>query len=238
VLRFGVARSLKSPSRVDAASKRLREDIFRGRFAPGSPLRELTLAREFSVSQATIREALQQLERSGLVTRKTNVGSTVTRLSPKDVRERVNLRAKLEVLAAQEAAVRMREPQFSELYRHLQVLDSAIKTDLYYESAQSDLEFHRYIWKCSDNETLVRVLELITVPLLAFMSIVRSQGLQHLISVVQAHEPLIDALRSGDSERIRATFEVAATSGYQPFLTDGPESAAAKAFGFLSMEAR
>jgi DNA-binding GntR family transcriptional regulator len=228
-----VAKSLTSLSRVEATATRLRQDIFVGKFPPGAPLRELSLARELSVSQATIREALQRLERSGLVTRTPNIGSTVTRLSPKDVRERVSLRSTLEVMAAEQAATRMAEAEFAELKRRLAVLQSAVQSDSYYESAQADLDFHRYIWKCSGNETLARVLELITVPLLAFISIMRSQGLQHLLSVVQDHEPLVEALRKGNQREIRAAFESAATGGYQPFLTEGPESAAAKAFGFL-----
>jgi len=230
-----VAKSLESLSRVERTVSYLREAIFEGRFPPGAALRELSLARELSVSQATIREALRHLEHTGLVTRKPNIGSTVTRLSPKDVAERVALRVALETMAAQLAAAHMREADYAELYQRLHVLDAAVKSNSYYEAAQADLDFHRFIWKCSGNETLARILELITVPLLAFMSIVRSQGFQRLESVVQAHEPLISALRSRDPEEIRKQFELAATSGYQPFLGNGPESAAAKAYGFLDI---
>jgi DNA-binding GntR family transcriptional regulator len=221
---------------VEAAVTKLREGIFNGRYPPGSPLRELSLARELFVSQATIRESLRHLEHTGLVTRKQNIGSTVTRLSPKDVAERVGLRVTLEAMAAEQAASRMREPEFAELGRRLQILDAAVKSDSYYESAKADLDFHRYIWECSGDETLVRVLELITMPLMAFISIVRSQGFQRLGSVVQAHEPLIQVLRRRDREEIRKRFELAATSGYQPFLACGPESMAATAFGFLEMQ--
>ena len=232
---LNVAKSLEAPSRVDATVTRLREGIFEGKFPPGASLRELSIARELSVSQATIREALRHLEHSGLIIRKPNIGSTVVRLSSKDIAERIALRASLETMAAQLAAPQMGGAEFTELYRRLQILDAAVQSNSYYEAAQADLDFHRYIWKCSGNETLARVLEFVTVPLLAFMSIVRSQGFQRLDSVVQAHEPLIVALRSGEAEEIRRNFELAATSGYQPFLSGGPESAAAKAFGFLEV---
>ena len=55
----------------------------------------------------------------------------------------------------------------AELERRLKVLDAAINSDSYYESAQADLEFHRYVWQCSGNAMLCQLLELVTVPLLA-----------------------------------------------------------------------
>ncbi|HXR91715.1 MAG TPA: winged helix-turn-helix domain-containing protein, partial [Steroidobacteraceae bacterium] len=42
--------------------------ILDGTYPAGTQLKELTLAREFNVSQAPIREALRELEGSGLVT--------------------------------------------------------------------------------------------------------------------------------------------------------------------------
>jgi DNA-binding GntR family transcriptional regulator len=212
----------------------VREGIFQGRFAPGAALRELTLARELNVSQATIRDALQRLEHAGLVTRKPNIGTTVTRLSPKDIRERVALRAMLETTAAEAAAGRMTDADFVELERRLAVLGATIAADNYYEAAQSDLEFHRYIWQCSGNETLCRLLELVAVPLFAFISILRSQGLQRLTDVVDEHSPLVEALRSRDRARIHAAFEKGATTSYEPFLGEATgERNVAQVFGFL-----
>ena len=223
-----------SSSRVDETVANIRQAIFKGEMIPGAPLRELTLAREWAVSQATVRDALQRLEHAGLVTRKPNLGATVTRLSPKDVRERVHLRALLEITAALAASARMTEKEFAELERRLQILGAAVTSDRYHEAAQADLDFHRHIWQCSGNETLCRILELVTVPLLAFISIMRSHGLQRLTTVVEAHEPLIAALRSGDPSRIRYEFERGATSSYESFLDEGDGRAAAEAFGFLS----
>jgi DNA-binding GntR family transcriptional regulator len=225
-------------SRVHAIAERLRADIFEGRYSPGAPLRELALAKRLQVSQATIREALQRLEYAGLITRTPNIGSTVTRLSPKEVRERVTLRATLEVIAAQSASPRMGIDEFAELEYRLKMLETAVASDQYYEAAQADLGFHRYIWQCSGNGTLCQLLELITVPLFAFISILRSHGLQRLPKVVEAHEPLIAALRSGRAEQIREAFEKGATSAYRDFLRDGNPAALASAFGFLGPEAQ
>jgi len=230
----GVPTSATGNSRVSRAVDQLREAIFKGEFTPGSPLREQSLGRELGVSQATIREALQRLEHAGLVTRKPNVGTTVTRLSPKDVRERVALRGLLEGVAAQEAAPKMGAAEFAELERRLRVMWKAVQADRYYEAAQADLDFHHYVWQCSGNDTLCRMLELVTVPLFAFISILRSTGLQRLTTVVESHEPLVAALKSGQPALIRAAFEQGAMNSYRAFLDDGEERVVAEAFGFLS----
>jgi DNA-binding GntR family transcriptional regulator len=222
-------------SRVSTTVIRVRKAIFGGQLPPGAPIRELTLARDFGVSQATVREALQRLEHMGLVTRQRKVGTTVTRLAPKDVRERVALRSTLETMAAQSAAERMNDSDFEELERRLSLLGEAIKSDSYYEAAHADLEFHRYIWRCSGNDMLCQLLELVTVPLFAFISILRSQGLQKLTAVVAEHSPLVEALRSRDPQRIQAAFERGAVSFYEPFQGEGSERAMAGAFGYLEV---
>src|SRR5690349_5082833 len=112
-----VSLSEKSMSRVTEVASRLREAIYEGRHSPGAPLRELTLARALHVSQATVREALRRLEHEGLVTRRENLGALVTRLTPKDIRERLTLRAMLEVVAARAAAERMSAENLEELER-------------------------------------------------------------------------------------------------------------------------
>ena len=43
------------------------------------------------------------------------------------------------------------------------------------------------------------------------MSILRSQGLERLLNLVEAHRPLVTALRSQDPIQIRAEFQKGAT---------------------------
>ena len=238
VILASMASSATSSSRVEGVVTQLRQWMFEGKYPPGTALRELTLARDLSVSQATVREALQRLQYTGLVTRTPNVGSVVTRLSVKEVRERVELRALLEVRAALEASARMGLAEFQQLEKLLGQLEEAVTTDSYYEAAQADLQFHRYIWECSGNETLCRHLELVTVPLFAFMSIVRSQGLERLTNTVEGHRPLVDALRQGEAGRIREEFVKGATSAYGRFLDGERGHAELAAFGLLEPVAR
>src|ERR1700739_4273620 len=78
--------------------------ILDGSYPAGTQLKELSLAREFDVSQAPIREALRELEGSGLVSSERFRGTRVRGADFAEMRESYELRIMLEtrsvVLAA------------------------------------------------------------------------------------------------------------------------------------------
>jgi len=210
------------PIRAQAMNS-IREAIFSGKFRPGDDLRELHLASELQVSQATVREALLQLEHTGLVVRKQNKGTSVTKFSNEEMCERVSIRIALESMAAVQASRRMSTDDFAELVRRSKRISEAVSKDAIVEQSEADLNFHRFIWQCSRNETLYRILDQLTAPLFAFTSIQRisylkGTGDKKLRDTVPNHEPIVAALRSGDALRIMETIQSHLLTAYPPFL--------------------
>lgn len=78
----------------------LRDGLFDGRLAPGTPLREVDLATTLGVSRGTAREALQLLVSEGLLTRQPHRGVIVKALSAADVEDLFRARHVLEAGAA------------------------------------------------------------------------------------------------------------------------------------------
>jgi DNA-binding GntR family transcriptional regulator len=124
----------------------IREAIFRGELKPGQVLRELGLARNLNVSQATVREALSQLEHYGLVVRTPNRSTSVTSLSMTEVRDRIRVRVALECLAFSDAAQRATPEQLAEL-DHLaaRIKEKAASKDSF-EMMKADRRFHQLVW--------------------------------------------------------------------------------------------
>ena len=211
---------IKSSSLKTQVLGMLREAIFTGAFQPGDALREAHLARDLRVSQATVREALVGLEHVGLVVRVPNKGTYVTRLTAAEVRERLAIRVRLEEMAWQEAARRMTPEHFARLAEHLEALSEAIERNAYFEQAQADLAFHRYIWQQSGNETLYGLLNQLTIPLFAFVSINRGRSRETLKDVVESHEHVVAALESRDPATIKRVLD-----GHLELLRSVPESA-------------
>jgi DNA-binding GntR family transcriptional regulator len=201
----------------------LREAIFSGRIGLGEPLREMGLARELGVSQASVREGLHELEVAGLVVRTPNIGTRVTTLSSEEIRDRLQVRLALEVIAATAASGNLTDSDFRRLEELLRTLSDAVRRNAYYETSQADLGFHRFIWNASGNKILARTLDQIATPLFAFTIIVRSKGVQDLKQVVHSHEPIVAALRRGDPDDIREVFQGHFENSYDAFLNSGFE---------------
>jgi DNA-binding GntR family transcriptional regulator len=181
----------------------IREGIYCGRHKPGAALRELHLASELQVSQATVREALLRLERASLVTRTPNKGTRVTCLTAKQFRERMQLRCILEAMAAVEASKHMSAHDFAELRRLEDAFGQAWTRKEYFELAQTDSNFHHLIWQRSQNESLCQLLDFLVTPIFAFMSVVRSLNPGGLPG--RPHQAIAQALQAGDEETIKKT---------------------------------
>jgi DNA-binding GntR family transcriptional regulator len=192
----------------------IRSAIYAGRFKPGDAVREMQIARELRVSQTTVREALLQLEHAGLVVREANRGTRITILSEEDVKERITIRVVLETTAALEAARRMTDSDLSELENRKQQLATAIRRNQYYDAAQLDLAFHRVIWRACGNQTLFRMLDELTAPLFAFISVRQSGNLEDLKRRVGSHDPIFQALKSRRATEIRNALSDHLTKAY------------------------
>lgn len=102
----------------DLIALRLKNAIINGDFAPGAPLVESRLCKQYQASRNTIREALRQLRYEGLIIYALNKGAQVKILTLSDVRDIYKVRHTLELAA-------IKHSQYvSE--RHFETIDSIL----------------------------------------------------------------------------------------------------------------
>ena len=213
--------SIRTNSLSDQAYNTLLDAIFNGNFLPGESLRELHLAQELAISQTSVREALTKLERVGLVVRVPNKGTFVTELSNREIQERITLRITLEEIACVEALKRITPAAITNLKAKLVDINQAVIDNSYFEAAQADLEFHRAIWEISGNKTLYQLLDQLTVPLFAFISILRRIEEESLESINDSHKVIVDAFESGVERRVKEVIRQHVSPIYMNFLNSG-----------------
>jgi DNA-binding GntR family transcriptional regulator len=95
---IGIGPVVKVSAEARAADA-LRESIVAGKIEPGARITEVNLANRMSISRATVRVALHQLTKEGLVTQVPYTGWKVISLSAHDVWELYTLRSAIERLA-------------------------------------------------------------------------------------------------------------------------------------------
>ena len=98
-----------------SAVDRLRHRIITGELAPGERLVELQLSDELGMGRATIRSAIAELAKEGLVERTLNRGATVRRVSLAEAIQITQARQALESLCAAHAALNATENEADEL---------------------------------------------------------------------------------------------------------------------------
>ena len=171
-----------------------------GTIRPRTRLRELHLARQLGVSQSTVREALFQLEHSGLVVRVPHSGTTVASFSGEELQERIEVRIALE----QVAFVNASQNGSGEMLKDLEmILSHSVNTEEGFEHSQAELAFHRRVWEEAGNQTLYRSLQDLTAPLFAYAGMVAIRESRKLSDFVAGHQPLIEALKGQDPSVIR-----------------------------------
>lgn len=218
-----IVQPIKTVSLMAHALEAIRGAIFAGKFLPGDPLRELHLARDLQVSQVVVREALVKLEHMGLVVREPNRGTIVTKLTSVEVRERLAVRVVLEEMAFAEAAPHIALHDAHELRLLGDEISRRLRSENFFEAAQADLSFHRYVWEKSGNEILSNTLTQVTVPLFAFVSILQRNGFESLKGAQKSHEELVKALESKSARIVKRAIHQHIESSYEKFLESGVE---------------
>ena len=101
-------KGFKTTSLADQVFERLENDIIQGVYPKGEILTELKLVEQLGVSRTPIREALRRLEQERLI-EDTGKGSKVLGITEEDLLDIMNIRQRIEGLAAYYATVNMTE---------------------------------------------------------------------------------------------------------------------------------
>lgn len=196
-----------APDGPVSLGKVVREDllgrILRGELRPGERINEPDVAGRLGVSRVPVREALRELESSGLVVARKNAGVFVRELASREVKDLYELRGVLDGFAGRRAASLAEAPRRS-LCRLLETAAGAMRKAArrgdvsgYYTE---NLRFHWSIVQAAGNEKLTE----------AYRGLVRQLHLWRLRNLAQPvgmaasiaeHDDIARALREGDSPR-------------------------------------
>ncbi|RQP05694.1 MAG: GntR family transcriptional regulator [Paracoccus sp. BP8] len=188
--------TIPTPLRIRNA---LENAIVEGRYLPGARLDPEALEREFEVSRTPIREALHQLEASGLVRVVPKRGTFVTEWSPSELAERFEVMAEIEATCGRLAARRITEAEMAALeavHGECRRLAEAGEVEAYY-ARNSD--FHHCIYRATHNAFLEQEasrLHAMLQPYRRMQLKVRNRMMRSFAE----HDAVVARIRAGDGE--------------------------------------
>jgi DNA-binding GntR family transcriptional regulator len=194
---------------VDDTAAAIRKLIMSGEIPIGAQLRQAELATLLGVSRTPIREALRQLQSSGLIDVVPNRGAVVRVPSPWEVRQAYEVRAELEGLAC-ERAVRLITAEVladlsatNDLLRHPTDRTQSTASGTWSTSGAND-HFHALIHGVAGNERLAKVIKEISeaFPRNVAMLVLRENP-RHRSDNHAEHDRIIQALAAGDGQLAR-----------------------------------
>ncbi len=194
-------KTFKSTSLADQVFEKLENDIIQGVYPKGEILTELKLVEQLGVSRTPIRDALRRLEQERLIA-DTGKGSVVVGISEADLLDIMNIRERVEGLAAYYAAKNITPEGIKEL-THITDLQ-----DFYFNKwdaerlRQVDDEFHDAICRLSGRAVVSDTL----IPLHRKTRRFRRLAMEDRERTAQTtkeHYAIFKAICAGDAELAR-----------------------------------
>jgi DNA-binding GntR family transcriptional regulator len=199
--------ALAATVRATSLSKLVRDDvlamILRGEIKAGERINEPDVAGRLGVSRVPVREALRELESSGLIEARKHAGVFVRKLGAAEVRDLYELRALLDGFAGQRAA-QLPQAQRNALADTLDAsvgqMEQAVQAQDLAAYYSENLRFHWQMVEAARNAALLE----------SYRSIVQKLHLSRLTNLAQGmgmqasvtdHRAIAAAVRAGDAAR-------------------------------------
>lgn len=147
----------KSFSLAEQVFDRLETDILSGKYQPGEILTELKLVGDLGVSRTPIREALRRLEQEHII-EMTQKGILVLGVSQKDLEDILEIRTRIEGLAAYMAALNITDEQLEELREAVELQEFYVPKRDADRINGMDSRFHLLIYRFSGSIPLYDTL--------------------------------------------------------------------------------
>lgn len=184
----------------DVVFNTLRQAILTGELRPGERLMEIHLADRLGVSRTPIREAIRKLELEGLVVMIPRKGAQVAKITEKNLKDVLEVRRALDMLAARLACRRMGEEDKEELKKACDEFADVVKGSNTKDITEADVRFHDIILKATNNERLMQLVNNLAEQMYRYRLEYIKDSAYHS-RLVQEHEAIYRAIINKEEEK-------------------------------------
>jgi DNA-binding GntR family transcriptional regulator len=184
---------------------RIEEAIVQGVFRGGEKLNEAQLCRALGVSRGLLREALRELETSGVLVSVPYRGTFVKEWTTRSVQELYTLRSRLEEFAVELAVEQASDGDLQELTVLFDHMCAVAHDEDAEQMVELDMQFHQRLHQFAGHRLLQQTLHSLSGQTRMFIIATKAfySPFASLEEAAKSHIPLLDALRARDAEAAR-----------------------------------
>jgi DNA-binding GntR family transcriptional regulator len=150
-----------SEQRFQRIYRTIRERICLLEYTPGSALSEVELAQEFEVSRTPLRRVLQRLEFDGLVDIRNGIGTIVTHINLKTLKDTYELRIRQTLLIGELTPAPVLDSHPQQIQALIHRLRALMRRQDIIEYARINNDFHEIFLTLIGNEPLREITDLL-----------------------------------------------------------------------------
>lgn len=196
-------RTVSDQNIAEQVADELRAAIHSGELAPGERLVERKLADRLGVSHIPVREALTRLAEERLIVREPRRGARVAELTASDLDDISSLRIVLEQFMAIRVQERWNADAAARLETIVSAMGAAAPGDVD-EVLRQDRLFHETLAELAEHRFLDEVSAQLRGRIAGFIRAANAAlDVDEQEEHVRSHQEIVDALASGDPDRVR-----------------------------------
>ena len=187
----------------DVVFQTLRQAILRGELEPGERLMEIHLANRLGVSRTPIREAIRKLELEGLVVMIPRRGAIVASITEKDLKDVLEVRRTLEIMAGEIACERITPELLEQLKNTGHEFMVRKDTNDFTSLAEVDVKFHDIIYAATGKQRPISSVVYLPVQMNRYRrEYLKDTGSHERLN--SEHYEIYEGIRNGDKETVKA----------------------------------
>lgn len=214
--------------RDTSLAKLVRDDmlalILNGVLAPGQRINEPDVASRLGISRVPVREALRELESSGLVIARKNSGAFVRQLDAPEIRDLYQLRGLLDGFAGRQAALLPKTGKaalLALLAESIAAMKQAARQHEVQRYYGENLRFHWALVEAGGNQPLIETYRGVVQKLHLSRLKNLSQDIGMKVSIAE-HIAMAQAVRKGEALRCEALMTRHVSEAYQRLTKTAP----------------
>lgn len=193
---------MKNKNQANISYDKIRTTLLSNELEPGQRLKEALWAENLGVNRADIRQALARLHGEGLLESGNRGGFFVRNYTDQEINEIYELRAVLEMAAAELAIHRATPEDIDELRDICELMKMLAEKDFFLGFNEADLRFHNTLVKSAHNKRLEKIYLSANLPLTNTM-LPRIANEKSLKKDASEHLQILEALIQKDIKKIK-----------------------------------